>query len=182
MNSFKTEDVIAACRLRGPQLRLPKDSGLDGARVMQAMAAVESSTGADCGPKHEPAYEAGGAVWARNTMAPLLKQYPPRGNPPQSPAAMSYGPWQMMFINFQRHVTPYMLLTDLDLCATEFARHFNSFVLAKLATGAANPTPETLLAEIGEIWNLGHIAPDTAYTDKLKAAYDAAQPTEARTA
>jgi len=29
------------------------------------------------------------------------------------------------------------------------------------------------LADIGEVWNLGHIAPDPAYTVKLHLAYGA---------
>ena len=30
------------------------------------------------------------------------------------------------------------------------------------------------LADIGEIWNMGHIAPNPAYVVKLQAAYSAA--------
>lgn len=163
MNSFAQQDVLAACEFYGEQLRVP--APLDGVKVMRAIASVESSMGANCGPRHEPAYEANGALWARVSMAPLLAIYPPVGNPPQSPAAMSYGPWQLMFLNFERCFTPQQLETDIDVCAREFVRWFNSYVVGD--------KPQDL-AEIGEIWNAGHITPDPAYVAKLQAAYGAA--------
>jgi hypothetical protein len=129
---------------------------------MAAIASNESSLGADCGPRHEPAYEAGGAVWARKAMAPLLSLYPPVGEPPQSPAACSYGPWQMMFLNCPG-ASPEILLSDLEACAGFFVKQFNSYV-----EGAQHAVT---LEEIGEVWNMGHIAPDPAYTTKLAAAY-----------
>lgn len=165
MNSFPKQDVLAACSQYGPGLIVP--AGLDGIKIMAAIASNESSVGANCGPRHEPAYEAGGAGWAQPAMAPLLAQYPPVGNPPQSPAAMSYGPWQMMFVNFQfqRVYTPAQLQSDLGICAREFVRFFNGYVAGKHPQG---------LDEIGAIWNMGHIAPDPAYTDRLQQAYDSA--------
>lgn len=163
MNSFPKAAVLAACQQYGSQLKVP--SGLDGARVMQAIASNESSLGADCGPRHEPAYEANGALWARKAMARLLAQYPPVGDPPQSPAACSYGPWQMMFLNFE-NATPGQLETDLDLCAQNFVRFFNAYVIGEMKA-------ETL-ADIGEIWNEGHEGVDVAYVTRLQAAYDAA--------
>jgi hypothetical protein len=168
MNSFPKAQVLAACQQHGPALSVPPS--LDPVRVMIAIASNESSLGADCGPRHEPAYEAGGAHWAQAAMTPLLALYPPAGDPPESPAACSYGPWQMMFLNFTRGLTPEQLESDLDLCAREFVRWFDSYVASKI--------PQCL-ADIGDIWNLGHIAPDPAYTNKLQAAYDAAA-TEAK--
>ena len=163
MTSFAKQDVLNACAEYGPSLTVPV--GLDPVKVMIAIASNESSLGANCGPRHEPAYEAGGAAWAQKAMAPLLAQYPPVGDPPQSPAAMSYGPWQMMFLNFsgvgqQRIIAGYVDLIDY---AVEFVRYFNSYV--------AEHTPQDL-DEIGEIYNAGHITPDPAYTNRLQQAYD----------
>jgi hypothetical protein len=163
MNSFPHGDVLAVCAQYGPQLHV--QAGLDPVRVMAAIASNESSMGVNCGPRHEPAYEANGAAWARAAMAPLLAKYPPVGSPPQSPAACSYGPWQMMFVNFQ-NCTPDQLLSDIDACALNFVRFFNGYVIA--TKKASN------LAEIGEVWNTGRITSDPAYVAKLQAAYDAA--------
>ena len=162
--SFTKLAVLLACEQYGTQLQVP--AGLDGAKVMQAIASNESSLGANCGPRHEPAYEANGAPWARNVMTALLALYPPVGDPPQSPAACSYGPWQMMFCNFDSTATPARLLVDLDLCARNFVRFFNAYVMGSQKAQT--------LADIGEIWNMGHIAPDPAYVVKLQAAYSAA--------
>jgi hypothetical protein len=160
MANFNKQDVLNACAQYGPSLTVP--AGLDPIKVMAAIASNESSFGKNCGPRHEPAYEAGGAVWARKAMAPLLVQYPPTGDPPQSPAACSYGPWQMMFLNFQRIYAPSFLSNSLETCAAEFVRWFNDYVVGK--------HPQSLV-EIGEIWNAGHITPDLAYTNKLEVAY-----------
>jgi hypothetical protein len=165
-SSFPQPQVLAACQKYGPLLNVPE--GLTGWMVMLAIAAVESGggdpneAGNNCGPRHEPAYDVGGAPWARNVMAPLLVEYPPVGSPAQSPAAMSYGPWQMMFVNCPG-ATPYLLLTSVEACAQYFVHQFNSYVEA--AEKAGN------LDEIGEVWNAGHITADPAYTNKLTAAY-----------
>lgn len=150
--SFEKLDVLDMCRTYGPLLRLP--SALDGSRVMAAFASVESSLGLDCGPRHEPAYDVGGHYAKNSVQAALLAKY-------GSAAACSYGPWQMMLLNFAACYTPSELETDLRTCAVEFVRHFN------LVTQRA-----TTLDEMGEIWNAGHITPDPAYTQKLSAAYD----------
>lgn len=166
MTSFDQVDVLQQCRYYGVELELPPAAGLDGDRVMTAIADNESSRGANCGPRHEPAYEADGAPWARAAMAPLLLAWPPVGDPPQSPAACSYGPWQMMFVNFSEGAQQTIMAgtATVEMYASEFVRYFNSYVMSQ--------RPESL-AEIGQIWNMGHKAPDTAYTDKLQAAYDA---------
>lgn len=168
MNSFAKGDVLVACASYGLQLLVV--ASLDPVKVAKAIASNESSFGYNCGPRHEPAYEATGALWARKAMTPLLVQYPPVGIPPQSPAACSYGPWQMMFCNFQG-CTPQQLLTDLDLCASEFVRFFNLYVIQE-------KNAQTL-EDIAEVWNEGHETtnPDLgvlSYYHHLQAAYNAA--------
>jgi hypothetical protein len=98
-------------------------------------------------------------------MAPLLAEYPPAGDPAQSPAAMSYGPWQMMFCNFATAVQVSIVAGTAELAdyAQEFVRFFNDYVIFSRRAQT--------LAEIGEVWNEGHIAPDPAYVAKLTAAY-----------
>lgn len=167
LSSFLSIDVLAACHEYGPQLKLPAAAGLIGWKVAAAIASVESSMGADCGPRHEPAYDVGGAVWRRSAQQQaLVAKYPspPGSATPCSPAAMSYGPWQCMFDNCQPYA-PSDLLEDLDVCAECFVALFNSYV--------EGHEHAATLEEIGEVWNAGHITPDPAYTNKLAAAYAA---------
>lgn len=153
--NFPKADVLAACDAYGRQLQV--DSGLDGRGVMAAIASNESSLGADCGPRHEPAYDIGGSLASGKGQAMLLAKF-------GRAAACSYGPWQMMFDNFQ-HEDPETLETSLPICSQEFVHWFNAYVIH--TRGAKT------LAEIGEVWNLGHIGPDPAYVAKLEAAYTA---------
>lgn len=168
MNSFAKADVLAACAQYGLQLNLPAaDDGttLDGAKLMAAFASNESSMGANCGPRHEPAYDVGGFLATGAQQAGLLNTY-------GSAAACSYGPWQMMFVNFQDHNVN-DLLTSLDICAQEFVRYFNSYVIT--VRKASN------LNEMGQCWNAGHISANpapgvVAYCNNLQTAYDLQNP------
>jgi hypothetical protein len=160
MDSFPQDEVLAACATYGPKLNVP--DGLDAVKVMIAVASNESSLGANCGPRHEPAYDVGGSL-AGGAQAGLLAEY-------GRAAACSYGPWQMMFANFQsRDVSG--LSTDLDLLSQEFVRFFNAYVIAGRKA--------TTLEQIGQVWNGGHVMTNpgsgvVAYCRELQAAYDAA--------
>lgn len=141
MKGFNQSDVYSFCLKYGPQLKVAHD--LNGARVMLAIAKNESSCGLDCGPRHEPRYDVRGAIWASSQLQQMLvDQY-------GSDAAMSYGPWQMMFINFKRGLDPRVLRVDLNTLSLEFVRFFNSFVIQirKAQT----------LEQIGQVWNFGHV-------------------------
>jgi len=155
MNSFPKQEVLDVCAQYGPRLRVP--AGLDARRVMAAIAQVESGLGGNCGPRHEPAYDTGGKVW---NQSPAQRQLVARW---KSDGASSFGPWQMMLPNCQGH-TPAEMRSDLDVCALLFVSQFNLYVI-----GLRNAQT---LAEIGEVWNMGHIAPDPEYVAKLQAAYD----------
>lgn len=166
MVSFLRAYVLAACQQYGPQLKVP--AGLDGVKLMQAIATVESSFGVNCGPRHEPGYDVGGSVWRHSqAQQDLVRLYPspPDSAVPESPAAMSYGPWQTMLVNCRSN-SPEAMNTDLDACASVFVSEFNSYVIGVCKAAS--------LDEIGECWNAGHITPDPAYTAKLEAAYSAA--------
>lgn len=152
--------VTSAAQRHGQQLRLPAD--LDGSRLMLAIAMNESSLGRNVGPRHEPAYDVGGSVWQSNLQQQaLVRQY-------GSDAACSYGPWQMMFINFGGGITPDQL-HDVDLCAQEFVRFFNSYVIRSRQAST--------LEQIAQVWNGGHVFHPTpppgvqAYVDRLKENY-----------
>lgn len=156
MTAFPKADVLAACAEYGKLLRVSSD--LDGIRVMTALASNESSLGANCGPRYEPSYDLNGRN-CNHQMVGLIALY-------GRDACCSYGPWQMMYVNFTAY-TPTELLTDLQACSVEFVRFFNSYVIGvrKAVT----------LADVGEVWNLGHEGPDPEYVAKLQAAYDAAK-------
>lgn len=162
MLSFPAKDVIAASKFYGHLLKLPGD--LDGARVMLAIAAVESGgadpvhAGHNCGPRLEPAYDEGGSFFLRSAIQQrLVEQH-------GSKAAMSYGPWQMMFCNCSEGLSPQELEANLQTCATEFVRQFNRFAAR---WNFAN------LDQVGQVWNTGREIPDHDYTSKLERAYEA---------
>lgn len=163
MISFPQLEVIGACVTFGPQLSVP--SPLNGEAVMQAIASNESSLGANCGPRYEPAYGEGG----RYANAALLSQY-------GDAAASSHGPWQMMFENFSPEAQQAIAdgSADVTAFAQEFVRFFNSYVIR--IRGAAN------LNEIGQVWNGGHVFASsppvgvTVYCTKLARAYESSLP------
>lgn len=159
MSNFLKSDVMAACEKYGPSLLVNSD--LDGKRVMAAISSNESSFGANCGPRHELSYDVGGIYAKSKLQIALLSEY-------GEDAAKSYGPWQMMFINFVGY-TPHQLLIDLDICASQFVKFFNSYVIG--AKKAEN------LDDIGQVWNAGHISivPSSGvllYCKNLQTAYD----------
>jgi hypothetical protein len=160
--NFAKADVLIACNENGPSLKLDPIAQLDGRGVMAAIASNESSLGLNCGPRHEPAYDVGGFLAQGKGQRLLLQQF-------GQAAACSYGPWQMMFDNFTTE-DPGVLETQLTVCALEFVDFFNSYVIGVRHAVSLNAVS---LADIGEVWNRGHIAPDPAYTAKLQLAYDA---------
>lgn len=159
-SSFDRSAVLAACKQYGTQLNV--DPSLDGPRLMWAIAGNESSYGVNCGPRHEPAYDVGGSIYKNNTtQQKLVDDF-------GAPAACSYGPWQMMFINFAGS-NPGQLLSDLDRCAREFVRFFNVYVvgLRKAVT----------LSDVGQVWNAGHVSDTPSpgvlrYVQSLQHNYD----------
>lgn len=166
MANFATADVLETCIAYGPQLRVP--AGLDGRGVMLAIAAVESGgadiafAGHDCGPRHEPAYDQGGHLATAPLQAALLTRY-------GRVAACSYGPWQMMFGNFRAATQDAIVASQesLQLYAADFVEWFNRYVIEVRRAGD--------LAQIGEVWNLGHVGPDPVYVERLERAYTAWQ-------
>jgi hypothetical protein len=154
--NFSKADVLEASLTYGSQMKVAPP--LDGRGVMLALSSNESSFGADCGPRHEPAYDIGGSLSHGQEQALLLQQYP-------NQAACSFGPWQMMFVNFTPYAHAKIANGTVELIdyAQEFVRFFNRYVIGVRKAAS--------LAEIGEVWNLGHIGPDPVYVAKLEKAY-----------
>lgn len=157
-SSYSKQEISDQCRVSGPQLiGLPDD--MDGTQLLWAMSGNESSFGADCAPRHEPAYDVGGTYGSKAVMAPLLAKW-------GSAAACSYGPWQLMFCNAPDGWSPDNL-NSLNLAGRATVIFLNRQI--------AQFHPQNL-AEIGECWNGGHpmvtpIAGVAAYVHKLTANY-----------
>lgn len=165
MSNFKKIDVLAACEKYGKILRAPE--GINPIALASAISFVESTYGANCGPRYEPAYDEGGKFYLQSPQVrSLVSQYGKLG-------ASSFGPWQTMLVNCPGY-SPKELMNDLDACARAFVAHFNS-------TDVQRFHPETI-KDIGEIWNLGHkvVLPKVAplgtqrYCDDLAKAYSSA--------
>ena len=171
MADFTKEQIAAQCRISGPQLvGLP--AGIDGAQLLWAMSGNESSFGANCTPRHEPAYDLGGRYGSNWVMAPLLAKW-------GRAAACSYGPLQLMFCNAPVGATP----SDFDDIVKAFA--YSTAYLNHLL----NHWKPGYLAQIGECWNEGHdegspqgepvtsSSPQvTAYVQRLTANYQVPMP------
>ena len=159
--NYTREQIAAECRALGGNVG-PLPEGVDGAQLLWAIAGVESSFGADCTPRHEPAYDCGGKYATHSPMPTLLDVY-------GSAAAYSYGPWQVMFCNLPNGVTEGEAEEDLGEIADDSVAFLNMLL--------RHFRPATL-AQVGEIWNAGHITPDPAYEAKLAKAYTTPMPEE----
>lgn len=131
------EVVANLCRGYAGMLWLPP--GVDDGQLMWAISGNESSFGANCAPRHEPAFDKGGIYGNSAIMNPLLAKF-------GSAAACSYGPWQMMFCNAPDGTTP-DAFNDIAV-AFRLSAGFLNQRLAKYRPSS--------LADVGEIWNGGH--------------------------
>ena len=163
MMNFDKEEIAAACREYGSQIvGLP--AGIAGAQLLWAISGNESSFGANCAPRHEPAFDVGGVYGSGPVMTPLLAKF-------GSAASCSYGPWQVMFCNAPVAYTPNSF-NSLDN-ATHATVAFLNRLIAKWK-------PSNLV-EIGECWNGGHlmnhlIPAVAAYVQQLTANYAVEMP------
>ena len=156
--NFTKTQIAMACRVLGGQLG-PLPAGVEGPQLLWAMAGVESSFGADCQPRHEPAYDVGGAYARHAPMPVLLSRF-------GSAAACSYGPLQLLLVNAPLQMAPENF-DNLAYGMQQSITYLNS-LLRHWRPGS--------LDEIGECWNAGHITPDPAYTEKLAATYQTPMP------
>lgn len=138
MPTFTQQQIAAQCRLSGPGVG-PLPDGVDGVQLLWAISGNESSFGADCTPRHEPAFDVGGVYGDGPVMKSLLNRF-------GSTAAWSYGPWQILFANAPYGYVPGDL-NDLDKAARATVAQLNRFLIRFRPSG---------LAGIGECWNAGH--------------------------
>lgn len=162
---FTRQEIASACTEFGPRVA-PLPETVDGAQLLFAMSGNESSFGANCTPRHEPAFDVGGVYGNSAAMAPFLAKFPPVGNPLQSPAAFSYGPLQLMFVNAGINALP----SDFNDIGKAFA--YSVAFLNKLL----NRFHPQNLGDIGSCWNEGHIQHPYSpavqtYVDRLTANY-----------
>lgn len=162
MTSFPKDQIIAMCQQYGPQLTLEGivdwcGNALDPVLVMWAFAGNESSFGANCTPRFEPAYFAGRYAhepWQEQ----LNKEYGQDG-------AKSYGPWQVMLCNCPSGTKPgdYQ---ELAAGAVAFISYMNREIRAQ--------KPQTL-DEMGDMYNSGNWHDDNVpevYIANLRKHYD----------
>lgn len=142
---FTRSAVAEACRQFGLTLKnLPP--GIGGAQLLWAITGNESSFGADCVPRHEPAYDFGGTYASSPDQASLLERF-------GSAAACSYGPLQVMLCNAPAGSSP----ADFDDLTTAFS---HSVYALQRQIDHFHPIR---IAEIGYCWNGGHVLnPNTA--------------------
>ena len=143
LTSVPREVVAALClKYAGP---LPgTDDGVgnhvDGARLLWAISGNESSFGANCKPRHEPAYDVDGLYYKRSQLVRnLVRQF-------GSDGACSYGPWQLMLCN--AHHSPAELRSD-PAVACEDAVHYIRFYVLGFRKART-------LAEILDTYNTGN--------------------------
>ena len=163
--SFPQSEILALCAEYGPELHIdPSQPQLQGKYVMAAVAANESSLGADCMSTPQAAWDTGGEYASNPIQAGLLLHY-------GSLAACSYSAWQLMLYNCLGH-TPQELNANADLGAKCWVAFFNSYITRK---GAIT------LQQIGQVQNGGHVFGEEVpegvqlYTERLEKNYQLVQ-------
>jgi len=161
--SWTPSQIAAQCRISSPFI-IGLPTGIDGPQLLWALSGNESSFGANVTPRHEPAFDIGGSLYATSpAQQALVAQFGPAG-------ACSYGPWQLMLCNAPVGSSP-RDFNQLNLAAVYSCR-FLSSLLRRFS-------PQTI-GEIGSCWNAGHIqrpfSPQVQrYADELVLNY--ARPT-----
>lgn len=142
-NNFDRYTIAQLCERYGPLLKLPAGDPLDPQLVLWALSGNESSFGANCKPRFEPAYFSG--LYSKsNIMQDLIAQY-------GEDAAKSYGPWQVMLINAPGF-SPTELAQDAERAITATVGFLNRRVFSQMGSHA----PGTTLEQIGRDFNHGN--------------------------
>ena len=136
--NYTRAQVLQACVDYGPLVT--PIVGIDSAQLLAALAENESSMGANCGPRLEPAWDFGGVYAKDQQQQTLLEEY-------GQAAACSYGPLQVMFYNASGY-TPTELNTDLTLAIRASIAYMNTLI--------REWHPQTV-ADVGEMWNSGSL-------------------------
>ena len=138
--------VQEACKKFGPAIHaysLVDGYGypLSGIKLLWAISGQESSFGANCGPRLEPAYW-DGAYSETGLQQELNRQY-------GIAAAKSYGPWQVMYQNCYRLGTPGEIDADINLGAQAAVDFLNDYVIGSQKAVS--------LQQIARVYNSGNL-------------------------
>jgi len=153
--NYTKQQIADACRRYGCQL-LNLPAGVNGAQLLWALSGNESSFGADCNPRLEPAYWTG-KYSADTVQAKINKLFGPLG-------ASSSGPWQVMAINaWKGGISPADVANDLDKAARATVGFLNRSIAAQWPLN---------LADIFDMYNSGNwkdtIVPHQYIADGVK--------------
>jgi len=134
---FSRDEIARACRSWGRMLQVP--DGVDGPKLLWALAGCESSFGVNCLPRHEPYYH---NLAAAKTNAKLVALTAKWG----CDAHSSFGPWQELLVNCSGEMRPEDF-ANLSRAGMEVAQFINAWVF--------NYRGATTLAQIAETYNSG---------------------------
>jgi hypothetical protein len=138
--SFTRQQIADACRSHAGELDPAVLIDYDPAQLLWAICGNESSFGANCNPRHEPAFDVGGTYAKAPTQAALLVKFGSLG-------ACSYGPMQVMLVN-----------APLGYSPDDFADIGKSISAGTFAlTNLLKRNKPVSLAQIGACYNGGHI-------------------------
>jgi hypothetical protein len=164
--SFPRSEVVRASEQYGALLKLEgivdgTGTQLDGVQWMFATACVESSAGANCTPKFEPAYWVGGIYSGDQRQEELNHMFGKDG-------AKSYGPWQIMLVNCIGYKPEEF--SDIDKCAVAYIGFLNRYLEHETKRGRR---PKTL-EDLADMYNSGNCKDKnvpTAYIEKVREHY-----------
>lgn len=138
--NWTRQQIADACRRHCVDVKPTLIGDYDAARLLWAFCGKESSFGANCAPRHEPAYDVGG-IYARNPeQAALLEKFGSLG-------ACSFGPMQVMLVNAPSGYAP-KDFDDLDRAMAAGVFALNTLLGRNHAT---------TLSEMGACYNAGHV-------------------------
>lgn len=139
-NNFSRYEIAQLCERYGPLVKLPAGAvSLDPKLILWALAGNESSFGANCKPRFEPAYF-NGKYSKSADMQELIKDY-------GEDAAKSYGPWQLLLVNAPGF-TPAELADDAEKAITATIGFLNRRIF--------NALQSVTLEEIADAYNSGN--------------------------
>lgn len=127
-------NIAALCQTYGDKLTLPE--GIDGRKLLWALAGNESSFGANVAPRHEDGYCYAGKYYDKQATAAW-----------GCLAHCSFGPWQVMYPNFDKGTSP-LLAAISPVVVVEAAVS----LIQKHIVGAEQAAT---LEEIAEAYNSG---------------------------
>jgi hypothetical protein len=157
---FDRKEIAAACRKWGGMLRTP--AGVDGVRLLWAIAGCESSFGVNCKPRHEPYYHRLALEGKNKQLVEMTKLW-------GCDAHSSFGPWQLLLVN----CTPTMRPEDfanVHRAAMETAMFLNRRVLGQ--EHASNLIQIATAYNSGK-WEWANMPPGVAvYARQCKGFYE----------